>query len=401
MSYPRKKLEVLIAEASPGFASGERDPKGVVQLRMNNVGRNGEFVWDSFLRVPSDEETTEYYALRSGDILFNNTNSTELVGKTALFTGHTETVVFSNHFTRIRTKPDLLEPGYLSRWLNLQWRKKVFEDLCNRWVGQSAIKLDALLPLEIPLPPLTKQREIVARLEAQLAAAARARAAVAAQLTDAEKLARATVDQEFFAHIWGLAPLRNFSLISGGIQKTPDRAPQSFNRPFLTVRNVQRGSLDLSAVERFELTTRELERYKLEAGDLLIVEGNGSRDHIGRNAIFPVGMKEEWIHQNHIIRVRFDGTNVDPRFASIYFNSQPGRDQMIERAATTTGLFTLSTSKVGSLELPILPLAEQRRIIARIEKSLAQADALTASAKARLADLDRLPAALLREAFDF
>lgn len=107
------KLGALISEAQSGFACGERDPQGTIQLRMNNVDTRGNFSWEEFIRVPADEKTIKRYQLRQNDVLFNNTNSTELVGKSALFMGHPEKIVFSNHFTRLLTKADLLLPQYL------------------------------------------------------------------------------------------------------------------------------------------------------------------------------------------------------------------------------------------------------------------------------------------------
>lgn len=145
------RLGEVLKEAQGGFASGERDPDGVIQLRMNNVTDRGQFDWSSFVRVPANLGVVDTYRLRPGDVLFNNTNSTDLVGKSALFEGYQEPIVFSNHFTRLRTKTDLLDPRLLAFWLQYQWRTRVFASICNRWIGQSAVQRDKLLPLEMPL----------------------------------------------------------------------------------------------------------------------------------------------------------------------------------------------------------------------------------------------------------
>src|SRR3972149_8466142 len=105
------KFSDVIAESQPGFASGKRDPEGVIQLRMNNLDTRGNILWDEFIRVPAEQIAIKKYALKPSDIVFNNTNSTELVGKSALFNGHVETIVYSNHFTRLRVKPDIADPG--------------------------------------------------------------------------------------------------------------------------------------------------------------------------------------------------------------------------------------------------------------------------------------------------
>lgn len=195
------RLGDVIAEAQPGFASGERDPEGVIQLRMNNVDTRGHVLWDEFIRVPADQKAIAKYELKSGDVVFNNTNSVELVGKNALFRGHSEPVVFSNHFTRLRVVPDQLEPGYLAMWLLAQWQVRIFENLCNRWIGQSAVKNEKLLALEIPLSPLPEQQRIAAVLNEQMAAVEKARAAAEAQLAAIEQLSEALLRRAFQGEI--------------------------------------------------------------------------------------------------------------------------------------------------------------------------------------------------------
>jgi type I restriction enzyme S subunit len=197
---------------------------------------------------------------------------------------------------------------------------------------------------------------------------------------------------------WLLRPLGEISSIAGGIQKSPSRAPLEHHRPFLTVRNVQRGYLDLSVVERFEVTPLELTRLRLQHEDLLIVEGNGSLDHIGRNALFRAD-GQEWIHQNHVIRVRLDRNHALPEFVSRFLNSEAGRQQMIEKARTSSGLYTLSAGKVAHLEIPVPPMVVQLDVVARLDSASANANAALEAAESELKQIRALPAALRRRAF--
>jgi type I restriction enzyme, S subunit len=195
------KLANVVAQAQAGFASGERDPNGFIQLRMNNVTTNGQFDWTNYLRVPTDQSIASAYTLEKGDVLFNNTNSKELVGKTALFQGHEEPILYSNHFTRLRTDESKLLPEFLAMWLQTQWQQKVFANICNRWIGQSAVQRDKLLALEIVLPPLPEQKRIAAILTEQLAAVDRARAAAEAQLNAINKLSATVLQRAFSGEI--------------------------------------------------------------------------------------------------------------------------------------------------------------------------------------------------------
>ncbi len=163
-NLPTVSLSKLIRDAQSGFASGERATDGVIQIRMNNVTTDGNLDWTSFIRIPASQNQIEKYHLLPRDVLFNNTNSPELVGKTTSFQGHKEPVVFSNHFIRLRVDKTRLNAQYLARWLTKQWQLRVFESLCTRWVNQATVRKGDLLALKIPLPPLNKQKHIAAIL---------------------------------------------------------------------------------------------------------------------------------------------------------------------------------------------------------------------------------------------
>lgn len=163
--WPMVSLSGLVRDAQSGFASGERASNGTVQLRMNNVTTGGSLDWTDKLRVPASKEQIEKYRLYPGDVLFNSTNSPELVGKSTVFNGFSEPVVFSNHFLRIRVNEGIADPAYLARWFLYLWRGRVFEHICTAWVNQAAVRKEDLLSLTIALPPLSEQKRIAAILD--------------------------------------------------------------------------------------------------------------------------------------------------------------------------------------------------------------------------------------------
>ncbi|MGA9316145.1 MAG: restriction endonuclease subunit S [Solirubrobacteraceae bacterium] len=160
------QLSEVIEDARPGFASGVESLEGVFQIRMNNVTREGGWDYSKKRYVPADGKLVDRFRLEDGDVLFNATNSPELVGKTALVCEPTEPMVFSNHFLRLRADPRRLLQPYLARWLQLQFERGIFASMCQRWVNQAAVKRDRLLAMTIPLPSLTDQRRIARVLDA-------------------------------------------------------------------------------------------------------------------------------------------------------------------------------------------------------------------------------------------
>jgi type I restriction enzyme S subunit len=132
---------------------------------MNNVSIDGTLNFEKIRYVPTSAARIDNFLLADGDVLFNATNSANLVGKTALVRDLTRPFVFSNHFIRLRTDAGKLTPGFLARWLTAQQRSGRFEFMCNRWVNQASVRREDLLGLTIPLPPVSEQHRIAAILD--------------------------------------------------------------------------------------------------------------------------------------------------------------------------------------------------------------------------------------------
>ncbi|MNJ63805.1 Type-1 restriction enzyme EcoKI specificity protein [compost metagenome] len=144
--------------------------------------------------------------------------------------------------------------------------------------------------------------------------------------------------------------------------------------PYLRVANVQRGRIDAKELERYELSLNELEKWRLNAGDLLIVEGNGSENEIGRCAIWQ-GEVADCVYQNHLIRVR-PKVCEQVSFLALYLNSPIGIAHMKRLAITTSGLFNLSVGKIRSIPVALPPIPEQRRIVVKVDQLMALCDQL-------------------------
>ncbi|MFI7350372.1 restriction endonuclease subunit S [Streptomyces sp. NPDC049936] len=175
----RRLLKDLVREVRPGFACGEVAANGIFQVRMNNVTKSGDIDLSKQRRVPRHHPGIDRNRLLPGDVLFNATNSPDLVGKTLFWSGLVEEAVYSNHFQRIRTDGDELDPEYLSRWLACQFESGIFRGLCKQWVNQATVSKESLLALRIPLPPLPEQKRIAAVLGQVDALRARCREAIA------------------------------------------------------------------------------------------------------------------------------------------------------------------------------------------------------------------------------
>ena len=162
---------------------------------------------------------------------------------------------------------------------------------------------------------------------------------------------------------------------------------------------MQRNHILTNDPRYFEVTPTELERWRLWPGDVLIIEGNGSAEQIGRTALFR-GEIQDCVHQNHVIRIRPECQKMMPEFLNCFLNSPMGQDEVQTRSRTTSGLRTLSVGRIKGIHVPVPPLSEQRRIVKELDALQARVDALKKLQAETAVDLDALLPSILDKAFE-
>ena len=166
---------------------------------------------------------------------------------------------------------------------------------------------------------------------------------------------------------WQKFTLGELGVVQGGLQVSKKRDELPLRKPYLRVANVFRDKLDLQEIKAIGLTESEFERIRLREGDILIVEGHGNPDEIGRASVWD-GSITECVHQNHLIRFRANTSLVLPEYISRLLNSKGGRRQLIAAGRTTSGLNTISTKKVKEVVVPVPPIEVQQQFADAIQK---------------------------------
>ncbi|MBY5905327.1 restriction endonuclease subunit S [Rhizobium leguminosarum] len=377
MSVQVARLGDIAEDLRSGFACGVDDPDGVIQFRMNNVERDGALNWTKMRRVP-EAMVKSGLTLQPKDILLNATNSPDLVGKTALFVGADEPITFSNHFLRLRMRTKAAEPAYVARWLRRQFELGNFKAMCRSWVNQASITRDQVSNLEIPLPPLDEQRRIAAILDKadQLRQKRRHAIALLESLTQ-------SIFLEMFGDLaastdkWPRVALSEVAEIGSGITKgRKTNSTSTIEVPYLAVANVQDKALNLATVKTIEATPSEIDKYKLEADDLLLTEG-GDPDKLGRGTLWR-GELPLAIHQNHIFRVRFTSAQIDPLYANWVIGSEYGKRYFLKSAKQTTGIASINKSQLSGFPVILPPVNLQRSFVKRAEAVSSQIRSHTA-----------------------
>lgn len=165
---------------------------------------------------------------------------------------------------------------------------------------------------------------------------------------------------------WPVANLDAVAQIISGVTKGRKLDPaELIELPYMRVANVKDGYLDLSEVKTIAVRDKEIEKYRLLPGDLLMTEG-GDPDKLGRAAIWN-GMIDVCLHQNHIFKVRPDPKQLLPEYLRELVGSSYGKAYFLRVAKKTTGIATINRTQLGNFPVLIPSLEIQREFVKKFE----------------------------------
>jgi type I restriction enzyme, S subunit len=167
--------------------------------------------------------------------------------------------------------------------------------------------------------------------------------------------------------------------------------------PVLRIPNVSDGVVSLDDIKFGPLTNGEKRDLALNAGDLLMIRSNGSLDIVGRSAVV-TAEAEGMAFAGYLVRLRMSLANIKPEYIWLAMNSTDVRDQIERPIRSAVGLKNVNLTEFGALSFPLPSLAEQHRIVAKVDALMARCDRLEASLDLTAATRRRLLDALLAEA---
>lgn len=128
-------------------------------LRMNNITYGGELDLSDTKRIDIPDNELDKCTVRRGDVLFNRTNSKELVGKTCVY-NRDDMMVLAGFVIRVRVSERIL-PEFLSEFLNTEFSKQMLLAMCKTAIGQANINAQEMQNIGLYLPPIELQRKFV------------------------------------------------------------------------------------------------------------------------------------------------------------------------------------------------------------------------------------------------
>ena len=171
------------------------DAAGIPVLRMGNI-QNGALDFTDLKYLPSGHPESTKTLLKPGDLLFNRTNSPELVGKSAVYKDRFPTACFASYLIRVSLVGDT-STDYVCTYINSEHGRHYISTVRSQQVGQANVNGTKLAAMPLALPPLAEQRRIVAEVERRLSVIQQAAAAVEASLQRAERLRQSILKRAF------------------------------------------------------------------------------------------------------------------------------------------------------------------------------------------------------------
>ena len=167
--WPMVKLGELVENVLIGLVRSKADQNPTFPykyLKMNNITRKGTLELEKISYVNATPEELKRYALRDGDYLYNTRNSPDLVGKSAVFHGKSDSFVFNNNILRMRFCPVTI-PDFVNLVMNSEFGKARIRALVDGTTSVAALYQKNYLAIEIPLPTLQTQRAVVAEIQTE------------------------------------------------------------------------------------------------------------------------------------------------------------------------------------------------------------------------------------------
>ncbi|MBO7595712.1 MAG: restriction endonuclease subunit S [Bacteroidales bacterium] len=334
-------------------------------LRITDI-QNNSVNWDDVPYTDFDEKKVKKYLLEKNDILFARTGAT--VGKSYLVNDCPDNTIYASYLIRVRFL-DVVEAQYIKYFFEspMYWSQIIDNSVGT---GQPNCNGTKLSSLQIPLPPLAEQQRIVSAIEKwfslideietnkeSLQAAIKQTKSKVLDLAIKGKLVKKTDEWkmvtlgEIFSHTTGKALKKSNS--NGTLRK------------YITTSNLYWNSFDLSEVRSMYFTDEELDKCTAKKGDLLVCNGGD----VGRAAIW--NCDYDICLQNHISKLRPKSSEINNKFYLYVLWIKKIKGDLNGKGV---GITSLSAKDLLSLSVPLPPLAEQTRIVSKIEEVFALLD---------------------------
>lgn len=383
----------------------QKDPERPY-LRVANV-LDGRIDASDVLTMPFSDAEYARYRVEPGDILLNEGQSLDLVGRPAVYRGEPPNVAIQNALLRWRPDPDSVDAEFAYQVIRKLYRDGVFSTVATQTTSIAHLGLKRFASIRVQFPPLPEQEKIAAILSAVDAAIEATRA-----LVEQTRRVKAGLLQDLLTRgigpdgephtdfrktavgaaptAWSTQPIGQL-LESCTYGVSVPLSDQPSGVPVLRMGNLQDGRLDLSDLRYADLSDFDAEAVNLQAGDILFNRTN-SWDLVGKVAM--VGSDSGPLsYASYLLRLRTRPERASPEWLCASLGSDHFQWRLRSLATKGVSQVNINPTAFRRLRLAVPPLDEQQRIVERFQSS----DRVIDAHNLRLKSLQQLKAGLLQD----
>lgn len=396
--WKTKKVKEIQKEITTGFACSKKHQteNGYVHLRTHNIDVDGNLNFDLKIKIDPDKVDQNKNILLKNDVIFNNTNSKELVGKTALVKRDYK-YGFSNHLTRIRLNEDLIVPDYFVKYMVYLFGNRIFERMSKKWIGQAGINISMLKGVEVQFPSKAIQRDIVRKLNILFSEIDAALALIDENIEKAEALKLSVLDEELNKYETKTQKVKDISKEINPGFACSKKHQKLDGYVHLRTHNIDTsGNLNFDVLIRIDPSKVNDKKNRIRKNDVLFNNTN-SKELVGKTAL--VDQDYDYGYSNHLTKITLDETQVIPEyFVSIMMALHS--NQFFERLSKKwIGQAGINTKMLNDIEVELPLLETQQKIVDKLDVLFTETDGLIAEYQEKRANLEALKASLLNQAF--
>ena len=366
-------------------------------IRSSNMTKNCEFSLDKTIYIDVEEKKYKQRKLLAGDIIVERSGGGpgQPVGRAVYFDLEDGEYSVSNFTSILRVKDaNALNGKFLQLYLTSQYFQGATENIQSNTTGLHNLDFDAYLNFDVPLPSLSEQKEIVARLERELAAVEKMKKGFEALAETAKAEFKAELKEVFdeLKHK-GTETRRLGDVCETGAGGTPLKQHRDYydggDIPWL--RSGEVCKKDITETEVF-ITAKGMENSsaKLFPRDSVVVAMYGA-------TAGQVGILRIESTTNQAICAIFPSSKHFPEF--LYYQLLGMKEEMVSQAQGGAQP-NISQIKIKNLQVCLPPLPVQREVVVRLDLAKACAEKLEAKAREGVAVCEKMRKAILKEAFD-
>ena len=380
-------------------------------IRSSNMTKNCEFSLDKTIYIDVEEKKYKQRKLLAGDIIVERSGGGpgQPVGRAVYFDLEDGEYSVSNFTSILRVKDaNALNGKFLQLYLTSQYFQGATENIQSNTTGLHNLDFDAYLNFDVPLPPLSEQKEIVARLERELAAVEKMKKGFEALAETAKAEFEAEL-KEVFAELksggagigtdgtngtHGTVETRRLGEIGRVVTgTTPSKGNKSYyggEWPFYKPADLNQGRNTIGSGD--SLTDAGWQSARQLPANSVLVTCIGAT--LGKTGI----IRREGSCNQQINAIVCDGKAL-PEY--VYYSIlSPQFQNMLWQASNSTTLPMVNKSTFEKFEIPFPALAVQREVVARLDAAKARAEKLEAKAREGVAVCETMRKAILKEAFE-